>query len=232
MLGYIKIIIFTVLFFIKIPMAYSNRFGSFWSIVMILWIILIFQPFQVANAQEKGKFNLGPQLIPLEAKQTVQFTYTPWPQALVSNCANSDFSYGDWTGWTACYGFYTNSCQFPGFQKTGPHPLHRLIPGPGWLDYNTCDTLINVFPGESFAAKLGDTFYSNAAAKAAELKYQVNVSSDSYLFIYRYAVVLQTGGHTPPSSYQPDFQVMDGIVASEYPEVQSTGKIGQLWVWI
>ena len=79
----------------------------------------------------------------------------------------------------------------------------------GFLDHNTCDSLTTVFPGEGFCARLGDTIYSGPNyywKKAAELKYQVTVSSDSYLFIYRYAVVLQTGGHT--SNMQPDFKVM------------------------
>ena len=137
---------------------------------------------------------------------TEHLSENPLPQKMISNCLNSDFSEGDWTNWQGCYGYFNNSCQFPGFKKTPPHPLHLLIPGPGWLDHNTCDTLLNVFPGEGFVARLGDTIYSNSTTKAAELKYEVTVTSDSYLFIYRYAVVLQSGNHNP--SIQPDFKVM------------------------
>jgi uncharacterized protein (TIGR02145 family) len=87
--------------------------------------------------------------------------------------------------------------------------LHKIIPGPGWKDHQTCDTLVNVFPGENYVARIGDTVYTSAIDKEAELKYAVNVTSNSYLFIYRYAVVLQTGGHngTPSGGYQPDFKI-------------------------
>jgi uncharacterized protein (TIGR02145 family) len=184
-----------------------TRFSPLLSLVLFLGIILVFQPLKVINAQEKGKFILGPQLIPVEERAIEQSLYAPWSQILASNCENSDFSLGDWTNWQGCYGFYANPCQFPGFKTTPPHPLHKIIPGPGYKDWNTCDSLINVFPGESFVAKLGDSIYSSAATKSAMLKYEVDVTSNSYLFIYRYAVVLQTGGHNPPD-HQPDFQVM------------------------
>jgi uncharacterized protein (TIGR02145 family) len=192
-----------------------TRYNALLSLVLISGIILIIQPMRVVNAQEKEKFILGPQLFPIGFKTTEPLSYIPWPQTLLSNCNNSDFSLGDWTNWQGCYGHYGNSCQNQGFQTTGAHPTHKIIPGPGWHDHNTCDSLINVFPGESFVARLGDTIYSGPSyywMKAAELKYQVSVTSNSYLFIYRYAVVLQTGGHNPPD-HQPDFQVMITNVA-------------------
>jgi uncharacterized protein (TIGR02145 family) len=133
---------------------------------------------------------------------------------LVSTCENSDFNLGTFKGWNGCYGHYATPCERPGFLTGPPYPpgfsrtLHKIIPAPGWLDYNTCNTLTNVFPGESYVTRLGDTSYTTGGTgKEAEMSYQVVVSNDSYLFIYRYAVVLQTGGHYPPD-HQPDFQVM------------------------
>jgi uncharacterized protein (TIGR02145 family) len=188
--------------------------------ILVFLFIISFQPFLKVSAQEQGKilvkpkhehkYILGHQFLPMKDQTTEPFSFTPSPETLISNCTNSDFSLGDWTNWTGCYGFFANPCQMPGFKTTPPHPVHKIIPGPGWLDHNTCDTLVNVFPGESFVARLGDTVYSTAThvdRKAGELKYQVNVTSDSYLFIYRYAVVLQTGNHYPPD-HQPDFQIM------------------------
>ncbi|TSA23679.1 MAG: PKD domain-containing protein, partial [Bacteroidetes bacterium] len=134
-----------------------------------------------------------------------QFTYGQ----LETNCTNSNFNEGTFNYWQGCYGHFGNSCEIPGFQETGQHPTHKIIQGPGYLDNNTCDTLTNVFPNESYAARLGDTSYSMPAytwRKAAELKYEVAVTPDSYLFIYRYSVVLQTGGHS--ANMQPDFKVM------------------------
>jgi uncharacterized protein (TIGR02145 family) len=153
------------------------------------------------------KIVLGPQLMPFEEPYPITTDQSISPLVLSSNCPNSDFSNGDFTGWEGCYGYYATPCQTAGFLTTGTHPVHKIVPGPGWLDFNTCDSLITVFPGESFSARLGDTIYSSAQKKAAELKYQVTVTQQSSLFIYRYAVVLQTGNHFAPD-HQPDFQVM------------------------
>ena len=43
-----------------------TRFISLWSGVLILMLILAFQPIGILHAQEKGRFNLGPQLKPVE----------------------------------------------------------------------------------------------------------------------------------------------------------------------
>jgi len=144
-----------------------------------------------------------------------------------TTCENSNFNLGDFTKWQGCYGHFGAPnhgfpCSDSGFLlKPKPpdylKPLHRLIEAPGWSDANTCDSLVMIFPGEDFVARLGDTSYSSpswATGKEAEMKYEVTVTNSTYLFIYRYAVVLQTGGHSP--NMQPDFQVMitdaDGIV--------------------
>ncbi|TRZ70432.1 MAG: PKD domain-containing protein, partial [Bacteroidetes bacterium] len=125
---------------------------------------------------------------------------------LNTTCPNSNFNENTFTGWEGCYGVFSNSCQTPGFLTTGAHPLHKIIPAPGWIDnVNTCNGLTNVFPGENYVARLGDTMYTGAINKAAELKYAVYVNSSSYLFIYRYAVVLQSGNHA--INIQPDFRV-------------------------
>jgi uncharacterized protein (TIGR02145 family) len=162
---------------------------------------------RVREAQQQ-KIILGPQLIPMGVTFPAGTDQSSSPLVLTSNCPNSDFSSGDFTGWDGCYGYYATPCSDQGLLTTGAHPVHKIIPGPGWLDFNTCDSLTNVFPGESFSARLGDTIYSGAQKKAGELKYEVVVTQQSSLFIYRYAVVLQTGGHIPPAEHQPDFQVM------------------------
>jgi uncharacterized protein (TIGR02145 family) len=174
--------------------------------VLLLGCFLLFQPFQVIHAQVKTSYDLGPQLLPM-ADPSPELIYHPNPRLLVSNCDNSDFSYGNWTNWTGCYGVYNNPCQVAGLDTVRPNRVHVMVSGPGYLDWNTCDSLITVFPGESFGARLGDTIYSAARQKAAELRYGITVTDQSYLFVYRYAVVLQTGGHNPPD-HQPDFQVM------------------------
>jgi len=191
----------------------NNARQGHWS--SILFIILFLLPFLAFTQQNKPVYNLGPQILPM---------YDPMTGNLNTSCPNSNFEQGDFTNWTGCYGWYNKSCNCntAGLRTTGSHPLHKIIPAPGWHDHNTCDSLLNVFPGEDYVARLGDTMYTSSAnaqsnrcpppnpqpvKKEAELKYAIDVSSSSYLFIYRYAVVLQTGGHTPPSSYQPDFRI-------------------------
>ncbi|MBE0649165.1 MAG: PKD domain-containing protein [Bacteroidales bacterium] len=123
---------------------------------------------------------------------------------LQTNCENSNFEYGDFSRWEGCYGIFGNNgntlepCEYPGY-----HPQrHVIIPAPGTYDPNTCDSLITVYPGEQYSARLGDT---QNGGHAEQLKYTLDVTSDSYLFIYRYAVVLEDPSHQPQQ--QPAFKI-------------------------
>jgi uncharacterized protein (TIGR02145 family) len=73
---------------------------------------------------------------------------------------------------------------------------------PGAHDHYTNDSLLTIFPGESFSARLGDT---SGGGHAEQLKYQITVNSSNYLFIYRYAVVLESANHH--KNIQPGFEV-------------------------
>jgi len=131
---------------------------------------------------------------------------------LTSDCPNSNFSLGNFTDWSPCYGtFYMNypPPPFPPWPMLAPctnqgFAAHRhvIIPAPGTLDPYTCDSLLTVFPGEAFSARLGDTAQGG---HAEQLKYNVTVSEQSYLFIYRYAVVLESPNHLYDE--QPGFKV-------------------------
>jgi hypothetical protein len=143
-------------------------------------------------------------------------------QTLISTCPNSNFNLGNFANWTGTYGSFTNPTLYPGLDTNTkapyPHgnfqcyggttkatcpPLHSIIPGPGTLDPNTGDSLISVFPGESFGAQLG---HNVGGTHAATLKYTVYVDNSTYLFIYRYGVVLQNPtGHT--LAQEPSFAV-------------------------
>ncbi len=190
-------------------------------------------------------YHLGPQLLPLSAPPDTLKDSQGGPLLLETSCNNSNFSTGTWNNWIGCFGYFdpVTNCQTPGFSLPGmyPHPLHKLIPSPGWEDAQTCYGLINVFPGEAFAARLGDTMYTAQGTpknipKEAELKYAVSVNSNSYLFIYRYAIILQTGGHN--SNQQPDFKVqitnaagveLDPTCGSYYITAQNNGPPAPGW---
>ncbi|MEI7662788.1 MAG: PKD domain-containing protein, partial [Bacteroidota bacterium] len=165
-------------------------------------------------------YKLGPQLIPdnlfkvnPDANSNNKPMYDPLTGNLNTSCTNSNFSMGDWTGWTGCYGFGTTpplpSCQDSGL-LTGPPfpanflvPLHKIMPAPSHLDYWSCGVIPTVFPGESFSARIGDT---TTGRHGAELHYKIYVTSANYLFVYRYAVVLESPSHSV--AQQPNFQVV------------------------
>ena len=191
----------------------------------LLGIFLFLFPLTAFSQHQNTHYNLGPQLIPgnfpaqkSSSSGSQMPMYDPYTGNLNTTCPNSNFAQGDFTNWTGCYGWFNTSCNCftPGFLTTGAHPLHKIIPAPGWLDHQTCDSLLNVFPGEDYVARLGDTMYTNNSGNAcppygrsikkeAELTYQITITSNTYLFIYRYAVVLQTGSHLPIQ--QPDFKI-------------------------
>ncbi|MGA3014093.1 MAG: PKD domain-containing protein, partial [Bacteroidales bacterium] len=95
-------------------------------------------------------------------------------------------------------------CITQGFAQTWPVPgrRHIIMAGPGTYDPYTCNNLITVFPGDAYSARLGDT---SQGGNAEQLKYQINVTNSKYLFIYRYAAVLESPNHSYDE--QPGFEV-------------------------
>ncbi|NQV03382.1 MAG: hypothetical protein HQ542_12100, partial [Bacteroidia bacterium] len=124
---------------------------------------------------------------------------------LQTNCENSNFEYGDFERWEGCYGTFNppsqgglQPCEVQGF-----HPQrHVIIPGPGTYDPQTCDSLITVYPGEAYSARLGSI---SQGGLAEQLKYTLTIDEDSYLFIYRYAVVFEDANHS--IAEQPAFKI-------------------------
>jgi uncharacterized protein (TIGR02145 family) len=148
----------------------------------------------------------------------------PNTNPLITNCVNSNFNTGtfvDWLGGWGTWGTYLTPVWYPNEFDTNtvapfPHgslqcnpdygqgcpPLHSIIYAPGTWDPHTGDSLITVFPGESHSTRLG---HDVGGSHKSQLKYDIYVDTSKYLFIYRYAVVLEDPGHSP--SYQPSFTV-------------------------
>ena len=178
----------------------------------------------VSKAQQKvEKYHLGPQLIPGNFTPQKSISpgssmpmYDPYTGNLNTSCPNSNFNLGNFNDWTGCYGTFTTPafppnapgvlqpCITQGYAQHWPSPGRRHIIeiAPGYLDPYSCDSIITVFPGEAFSARLGDT---SGGGHAEQLKYNVNISSDNYLFIYRYAVVLESPNHI--TTQQPGFTI-------------------------
>ena len=133
-------------------------------------------------------------------------------QTLGTNCPNSNFSLGTFDNWTGCYGHFATPCETAGFYSITPNERHLIIPAPGTQDPNTvCESagLTTVFPGEPFSARLGnDAVTGFDPGWAEQLSYVLTVNELNYLFIYRYAVVLQQGQvSSHPPDKQPSFEI-------------------------
>jgi gliding motility-associated-like protein len=135
-----------------------------------------------------------------------------------AQCANADFSYGNFTNWTGSVGEHTsagddytamtgmiigtpNSSPFTAGQQT-------IMNKPG-TDPNTKNLLSVLPPGGSYSCRLGNAQVESCDnanyPQAAQLKYAIHVTPANAMFEYQYAVVLQNPGHT--AAAQPKFTI-------------------------
>lgn len=114
-----------------------------------------------------------------------------------NSCPNSDFSQGSFSSWEGYTGTYSNPGQLLGVVGG----QHTIITTAG-IDPFTCGGLSTLPPGGTSCARLGN---SNTGAQGERLRYQITVTADNALFVYKYAVVLEDAGHSPAE--QPEFTV-------------------------
>ena len=145
-------------------------------------------------------------------------------QPLVTTCDNSNFNMGTFANWVGSWGkwstgatWYANELDtntvapwphsnyqcYNGTSKATCPPLHSIIPAPGTWDQYTGDSLISVFPGETYSSRLG---HDVGGIHKSQLKFTVYVDDSTYLFIYRYAVVMQVPGNHS-AAQQPSFSI-------------------------
>jgi hypothetical protein len=119
-------------------------------------------------------------------------------------CPNSNFSQGTFENWTGCYGYFSDPCYTQGFDTTSTWPLHKIITDVTALDPNTCNNMLKICPGETHSARLGHEGGSIQGA-GAQLKFNIQVNTQPYYFCFKYALVLDNGGHVPEQ--QPNFRI-------------------------
>lgn len=112
-----------------------------------------------------------------------------------SECYNSDFSTGTFSGWEGYTGFYNS----PDLQKGIVETRHKIITA-STFDPRTCFQLSTIPPGESFSVKLGNEL---GGSEAEMLVYTMNVTAENSIFLYKYAIVVEDPGHLP--NEQPEF---------------------------
>jgi uncharacterized protein (TIGR02145 family) len=138
------------------------------------------------------------------------FHYNPLPDNPLTSssmCQNSDFSLGNFTNWSGCYGLWCNNgsgsrctglyipfnppCSNPNMPWNNvPTGGHFSIQTPG---FDPCiSTLNRVFPGDSYSALIGNRVCTsnNAGGYVDQLTYKIVYDTSNSFFIYRCAVVL------------------------------------------
>lgn len=114
------------------------------------------------------------------------------------SCNNLDFEIGTFVGWEGRTGICCTADNLGfGLDKF----RHTIMTGKD-VDKNTCNNITVVAPGGKYSAKLGN---DSTGKEVETLSYALDVSESNALFIYKYAVVLQNGGHI--AEEQPYFKV-------------------------
>jgi len=112
-----------------------------------------------------------------------------------SQCGNTDFELGNFTGWSARLG---NCC--PIVLPTNGFGANRQVIMTQGVDPHSCGGLRTVYQGR-YSARLGN---DRVGAQAEALYYQFTVTPSTTIIRYAYAVVFQDPNHLP--SEQPRFQ--------------------------
>jgi gliding motility-associated-like protein len=115
----------------------------------------------------------------------------------VSTCTNSDFELGNFSNWNGEIGSCCPIFTSPSGIINGRHTIMT-----GGVDPYSLGLVPRVFPGGSYSARLGNDHVNSEAEK---LTYTFDVTDQTDLFIYRYAVILEDPNHDP--SEQPRFQI-------------------------
>lgn len=150
-----------------------------------------------------------------------------------SACFNADFESNSFTNWL---GFYGTCC---GINTPNPGIIpgqHEIMVGPGNDPaVAACTNLSIVAPGSNYSARVGDG--TATGAQAARLQYVFNVTAQSNMIIFQYAVVLQDPGHSVTQQPRFEAQLFDAAgnpipctfyqiaAANGTPGFQSCGQV-------
>ncbi len=135
-----------------------------------------------------------------------------------SSCANSDFSMGDFTNWTAHTSIYPANTAGSNVGTGGPPYYYNtgVVPGRHTLittatpDPFTCGNILTLPPNEKTCVRLGNGGFGSwgdgASYQRDFLAYTFSITPSNPLLLYKYAVVLQDPSNQPHTkSIRPRF---------------------------
>jgi PKD repeat protein len=144
----------------------------------------------------------------------VNYVYAQKP----SSCANSDFSMGDFTNWTAHTSIYPANTAASDVGVNGPPYYYNtgVVPGRHTLftsatpDPFTCGNVLTLPPNEKACVRIGNggfgTWGDGAGYERDFLSYTFAITPSNPLLLYKYAVVLQDPSNKPHvKSIRPRF---------------------------
>jgi hypothetical protein len=139
----------------------------------------------------------------------------------LSQCENADFEMGNWMGWTGSVG---NCCPLTTPISGLVSGRHTIMTGDG-LDPWACQPIPVVAPGGQYSIRLGN---HDTGAQAERLQYSFDVTPQSTLITYKYAVIMEDPGHG--ISEQPRFesQLLDqfgAVIPCTFYQVAASGSI-------
>ncbi len=156
-----------------------------------------------------------------------------------SGCENADFELANFQNWSGETGLVTSSvcCAINNTSNQSPATngiipgRHTIMTGTGTDPY-TCGQLPVVAPGGgTFSVRLGNDVsagHTYPDAECERLRYVYNISSQTSLIIYKYAVVLENPPHTEADQPRFEARLLDQngniIPCTEYIVVASTGN--------
>ncbi|MCC6599862.1 MAG: gliding motility-associated C-terminal domain-containing protein [Crocinitomicaceae bacterium] len=138
-----------------------------------------------------------------------------------SACPNADFESGSLSGWTGSTGY---CCAINTPYQGIVSGQHTIMSGSGTDPY-ACIPITVVAPGSNFSVRLGN---SGTGSQAERLRYIFDVTPESTLIIYKYAVVLEDPGHDTYSQPRFEAQVLDpaGVpIPCTFYQVSSSANI-------
>lgn len=150
-----------------------------------------------------------------------------------NTCFNADFENANLDGWSGAYATTSGEGNLQAGWDMGAMNStngNHAIMGPGaGMDPRSGNAFPRVFPGGGgYSLRLGN---EGTGWQAAQVRYTFNVTTDTELFLYHFAVVMEDPGHPPAEQPYLRINLIIGgvnIDCGEYFQASQAGAVGFL----